>query len=56
MNAEAFIKVVVKAFSTEFKEDVQLEMLNDDRFLIRMKDYEIEMSKEQIDTLQSLMW
>lgn len=53
MNVEEFMKVVVKAFSREFKEDVQLEIQDDGRFLVTMKDYQVTMSKEQIETLQS---
>jgi hypothetical protein len=52
MNAEDFIKVVVKALSREFEEEVQLKNINDG-FIIRMKDYKIIISKELIDKLKS---
>lgn len=53
MNAEDFIKVVVTALSREFEEKVKLENINDDGFLITMKDYMVTMSKEFIDKLKS---
>lgn len=53
MNAEDFIKVVVTALSREFEEEVKLENINDDGFLITMRDYMVTMSKEFIDEIKS---
>lgn len=52
MSAEDFIKVVVKALSTEFEEEVKLEKMNDG-FEIVMNDYSITMSKEHIEKIKS---
>lgn len=53
MSAKDFIKVVVKALSREFEEEVQLKDINNDGFSITMKDYSITISKELIDKLKS---
>lgn len=53
MNAEYFIKVVVTAISREFEEEVKLENINDDEYLIVMKGYSVKMSRELIDELKS---
>lgn len=53
MNAEDFIKVVVKALGREFEgEEVTLERVNS-LFEITMKDYKVKISKEFIDELKS---
>lgn len=53
MNAEDFIKVVVKALSMEFEEEVQLQNINADEFTISMNGYKTIMSKEIINKLKS---
>ncbi|MBU5439881.1 hypothetical protein KQI42_17860 [Tissierella sp. MSJ-40] len=53
MSAEDFIKVVVTALSREFEEEVKLEKINDDKYLIAMDGYSITMNKELIDELKS---
>ncbi len=52
MNAEEFIEVVSKAISREFEEEVLLEQENNS-FKITMKDYQISMSKELVERMQS---
>lgn len=53
MNVEDFNEVVVRALSREFEEEVKLENVNDDGFLISMKDYRVIMSKEMNVKLKS---
>ena len=44
MKAEEFIKIVVTALSKEFSSNVELEGINDNKFKITMKNYEVVMS------------
>lgn len=53
MKAEEFIKVVVEALSIEFHSNVKLENINENEFKITMGDYEVVMSRELINQLQS---
>lgn len=48
MNAEDFIKVVVKTLSMEFEKEVQLKN-TDTGYLISMEEHRVRMSKELID-------
>lgn len=49
MEAEEFIKVVINALSREFGKEVKLEKINDNEFRITLDNYEIKMSKENIE-------
>ncbi len=53
MKREEFIKVVVEALSREFESNVKLEINDENKFKITMGKYEVVMSRELIDRLQS---
>lgn len=51
MEAEEFIKVVVRALSCEFEKEVELESINDNEFKITFEDFVVIMNKELINKL-----
>lgn len=53
MKDEDFIKVVAKALSREFEEEVHLINIDNYTFTIRMMDYQIILNKRLISTLKS---
>ncbi len=48
-----FIEVVVKAIGQEFDEEINLNKINDNKFIITMLDYEVKISRKLASELQS---
>lgn len=53
INEKEFIKVVIKALSTEFEKEFRLEIVGRDEFKISLGDYSVIMSKDLIKKLKS---
>ena len=53
LNEKEFIKVVIKALSTEFEKEFRLEIVGHNEFKISLGDYSVIMSKDLIKKLKS---
>lgn len=49
MNAEDFVKVIVKALSREFQKEVSLDKTKNNKFIVSLGEYKTKLSKEFID-------